>query len=140
MRIVSLLPATTEIVGALGLLDSLVGISHECDYPPGVNGKPRITHCPIHEAGLPSAEIDRWVRETLSSTGRLYSLDEPILRSLEPDVSLTHRLCDVCVVGYGSVTAFAATLSKPPQVVNLEPSSLADIFGNIRSVAQVLGV
>ncbi len=140
MRIVSLLPAATEIVGVLDQLDRLVGVSHECDYPPEVNAKPRVTHCPIHEAGLPSAEIDRWVRETLASTGTLYSLDEPLLRRLKPDIILTQRLCDVCAVGFGSVMAFAATLPSRPQVVNLEPSSLADIFENIRSVGRVLGV
>ncbi len=140
MRIVSLLPAATEIVGLLGLSDHLVGISHECDYPPEVNDKPRVTHCEIYGTGLPSAEVDRWVRETLASTGDLYTLDEPLLRRLRPDVILTQRLCDVCAVGYGSVTALAATLPGPPQVVNLEPSSLADIFANIRHVAEVLRV
>jgi iron complex transport system substrate-binding protein len=140
MRIVSLLPAATEIVGILGQLDQLVGVSHECDYPPEVNAKPRVTHCPIHEAGLPSAAIDRWVRETLASTGTLFSLDEPLLRRLQPDLILTQRLCDVCAVGYGSVMALAATLPGPPQVVNLEPSCLADIFENIRSVGRILGI
>jgi iron complex transport system substrate-binding protein len=140
MRIVSLLPAATEIVGILGQLDNLVGVSHECDYPPEVNAKPRVTHCPIHSAGLPSAEIDRWVREALASTGTLYSMNEPLLRRLQPDLLLTQRLCDVCAVGYGSVMALAATLPGPPQVMNLEPSCLADIFGAIHSVARILGV
>jgi iron complex transport system substrate-binding protein len=140
MRIVSLLPAATEIVGSLGQLENLVGVSHECDYPAEVNGKPRVTHCPIHGAGLPSVEIDRWVRETLASTGTLYRLDEPLLRRLEPDLILTQRLCDVCAVEYGSVTAFAATLPGPPRVLSLEPSSLADIFDNIRTVARMLAV
>jgi iron complex transport system substrate-binding protein len=140
MRIVSLLPAATEIVGVLGQLERLVGVSHECDFPPEVSAKPRVTHCPIHETGLPSAEIDRRVRETLASTGTLYSMDEPLLRRLEPDIILTQRLCDVCAVGFGSVQAFAATLPNHPQVVNLEPSSLSDIFENIRCVARVLGV
>ena len=140
MRIVSLLPAATEIVGILGQLDRLVGVSHECDYPPEVNAKPRVTCCPIHEAALPSAAIDGWVGETLASTGTLYSMDEPLLRRLKPDIILTQRLCDVCAVGYGTVTAFAATLPGPPQVVNLEPSCLADIFENIRCVARILGV
>jgi iron complex transport system substrate-binding protein len=139
MRIVSLLPAATEIVGLLGQLDHLVGISHECDHPPEVNAKPRVTHCPIHGAGLSSAAIDCWVRETLASTGTLYRLDEPLLRRLQPDIILTQRLCDVCAVGFGSVMAFAATLPGPPQVVNLEPSCLADIFENIRLVARILG-
>lgn len=140
MRIVSLLPAATEIVGVLGQLDRLVGVSHECDFPPAVNAMPRVTRCPIHEAGLSSAEIDLWVRETLALTGTLYSLDEPLLRRLEPDVILTQRLCDVCAVGFGSVQAFADTLPNHPQVVNLEPSSLADIFENIRIVGRVLDV
>jgi iron complex transport system substrate-binding protein len=140
MRIVSLLPAATEIVGALGQLESLVGVSHECDYPPVVNDKPRVTYCPIHGAGLPSADVDRWVRETLSSAGTLYRMDEPLLRSLKPDVILTQRLCDVCAVDYDSVAAFASTLLGPPQIVNLEPSCLADIFEDIRRVSQALGV
>lgn len=140
MRIVSLLPAATEIVGALGLLDQLVGVSHECDYPPAVNVKPRVTHCPIHQQGLPSAEVDRWVRETLAASGTLYTLDEPLLRELRPDVILTQKLCDVCAVAYGSVAKMAATLPGLPQVVNLEPSSLDDVFNDIRHVAQVLGV
>ncbi len=138
MRAVSLLPAATEIVAALGCLEKLVGVSHECDYPPEVNEKPRVTRCEIHGAGLPSREIDRWVRESLGSRGTLYTMDEPLLRRLQPDLILTQRLCDVCAVGYGSVTALAATLPGPPRVVNLEPSSLADILENIRLVARVM--
>jgi len=122
MRVVSLLPAATEIVGVLGQLDTLVGVSHECDFPPEVNAKARVTKCEIHGVGLPSSEIDRWVRETLSSTGTLYSMDEDLIRRLKPDIILTQRLCDVCAVGYGSVSAFSATLPGPPQVVSLEPS------------------
>jgi iron complex transport system substrate-binding protein len=140
MRVVSLLPAATEIVGALGLVDQLVGVSHECDYPPEVNAKARVTHCPIHEQGLPSAEVDRWVRETLATSGTLYTLQEQLLRDLRPEVILTQRLCDVCAVAYGSVAGFAETLPGPPLVVNLEPSRVADIFENIRLVARVLDV
>src|SRR6266571_1596474 len=140
MRVISLLPAATEIMGALGQLDALVGVSHECDFPPEVNVKARVTRCEIHGAGLPSAEVDRWVRETLAATGSLYTLDEPLLRRLEPNVILTQRLCDVCAVGYGTVAALAATLPGPPQVVNLEPSCLADIFADIGRVAAALGL
>jgi iron complex transport system substrate-binding protein len=138
MRVVSLLPAATEIVAALGLVDSLVGVSHECDYPAEVTAKPRITRCDIHGNALPSERIDRWVSETLAATGTLYALDEPVLRTLRPDVILTQRLCDVCAVGYGTVRAFAATLPGPPQVVNLEPSSLADILQDVRNVGAAL--
>ena len=140
LRIVSLLPAATEIVGALGLMDSLVGVSHECDYPAAANKKPRVTHCAIHQKHLPSAEVDRWVRETLAATGTLYTLDEALLRRLRPEVIVTQRLCDVCAVGYGSVAAFAQSLPEPPQVVNLEPAGLADILEDIRKVAAALGV
>lgn len=140
MRIISLLPAATEIVAALGQLDQLVGVSHECDYPAGVDRRPRVTRCEIHGAGLSSAEIDRWVSETLAATGTLYQLVEPLLRELQPDIILTQRLCDVCAVDYGSVATLAATLPGPPQVVNLEPSCLADIFENIRTVAAALEV
>jgi iron complex transport system substrate-binding protein len=140
MRVVSLLPAATEIVGALGRMEWLVGVSHECDYPPAASRKPRVTHCAIHEAGLSSAQVDRWVRETLASTGTLYTMDEPLLRRLEPDVILTQRLCDVCAVGYGTVRALAASLPSRPLVVNLEPSCLDDIFGDIRRVAAALQI
>src|SRR5438270_4942421 len=127
MRIVSLLPAATEIVGALGLLDQLVAVSHECDYPPEVSGRPRMTHCPIHSASLSSAAIDEWVRKTLRDNGTLYTIDEALMRQLRPDLILTQKLCDVCAVGYGTVARLAATLPGPPRVVNLEPSALADI-------------
>jgi iron complex transport system substrate-binding protein len=140
MRVVSLLPAATEIVAALDRTADLVGVSHECDWPPEVAGRPRVTRCPIHGNALPSDAIDRWVTDTLASSGTLYALDEPLLRELRPDVILTQRLCDVCAVGYGSVTAFAATLPGPPHVVNLEPSSVADILQDVRRVGLALGV
>src|SRR6266436_2322753 len=135
-RIVSLLPAATEIVGALGLIDQLVGVSHECDFPSEANECPRVTHCPIHNAGLTSGEVDEWVRHALRDTGTIYSIDEPLLRKLRPDLILTQKLCDVCAVGYGTVARLAATLPGPPKLVNLEPSSLSDIFENIREVAE----
>jgi iron complex transport system substrate-binding protein len=70
-RVISLLPAATEIVASLGMLDSLLGVSHECDYPEEVNRKPRVTRCEIHGAGLSSARVDRWVRERLRTSGTL---------------------------------------------------------------------
>jgi len=140
MRVVSLLPAATEIVAALGCVDALVGVSHECDHPPEVNGIPRVTHCEIHGGHLPSAAADRWVTETLATTGTLYTLDENLVRALRPDVILTQRLCDVCAVAYGSVAAFAETLPGPPRLASLEPSSVADIFRDVQTVAGLLGV
>jgi iron complex transport system substrate-binding protein len=139
-RIVSLLPAATEIAAALGLMEQVVGVSHECDFPSAANERPRVTHCPIHHAGLASSEVDAWVRSTLRENGTIYTIDEPLLRKLRPDLILTQKLCDVCAVGYGTVARLAATLSGPPTVVNLEPSSLADISENIHQVAKVCGV
>jgi iron complex transport system substrate-binding protein len=139
MRVVSLLPAATEIVAALGRTDDLVAVSHECDFPPEVREKPRATRCEIHGNRLPSAEVDRWVRTELREAGTLYTMDEPLLRALAPDVILTQRLCDVCAVGYGSVVAFAATLPGPPRVVNLEPLRLGDVFQDVLNVGAALG-
>ena len=140
MRVVSLLPAATEIVAALGMLDQLVGVSHECDYPLEAQAKPRVTRCAIHGGALASEAADRWVSDTLAGSGTLYTLDEALLRRLEPDVLVTQRLCDVCAVGYGTVTAFAATLPGPPHVINLDPSSVGDVLQDIRTVGAALGV
>ena len=138
-RIVSLVPAATEIVAALGLVDDVVGVSHECDFPAEANARPRVTHCPVHHAGLSSAAVDRWVRRALREQGTIYTIDEPLLRDLRPDIILTQKLCDVCAVGYGTVARLAETLPGPPRVVNLEPSSLSDIFDDIRRVAEACG-
>ncbi len=140
MRVVSLLPAATEIVAALGLQSWLVGVSHECDHPPGVAALPRVTVCPIHQAPLSSREIDQRVREALASGQSLYVIDEVLLRDLRPDVILTQRLCDVCAVGHGSVAALAETLPGPPRVVSLEPMTLADVLADVERVAEALGV
>jgi iron complex transport system substrate-binding protein len=139
-RIVSLLPAATEIAAALGLMDQIVGVSHECDFPKEANQRPRVTRCPVHNGGLTSREVDEWVRGALREEGTIYVIDEPLLRELRPDVILTQKLCDVCAVDYGTVAKLAQTLPGPPQVVNLEPSSLSDIFDDIRRVAEVCDV
>lgn len=139
IRTVSMLPAATEIVGALGLMDQLVAVSHECDYPHEANSRPRVTHCAIYGQGLMSAEIDRWVAEKLRLGESLYTLDEKCLRELAPDLILTQRLCDVCAPAYGSVAALAANLPSRPRVLNLEPKSISDVFGNIRTVAAAMG-
>lgn len=135
-----MLPAATEIIAALGMVDALVGVSHECDFPPAVRAKPRVTRCEIHGNALPSAEIDAWVTRQLAAAGTLYTMDEPLLRRLAPDVIVTQRLCDVCAVGWETVNAFAATLPGPPVVVNLEPQTLAEVLGDVRRVGAALGV
>jgi iron complex transport system substrate-binding protein len=139
IRAVSMLPAATEIVAALGLLDQLVAVSHECDFPQEVNRLPRVTHCEIHGQDLSSADIDLWVAGQLQTRGTLYTIDETKLRELAPDLILTQRLCDVCAPAYGSVAALADTLPSRPRVLNLEPRCLADILEDIRAVAQAMG-
>jgi len=139
-RIVSLLPAATEIAAALGLMDHVVGVSHECDFPEEAKTRPRVTRCPVHKAGLSSGEVDDWVRRALRENGTIYTINETLLRELRPDVILTQKLCDVCAVGYGTVARLAGTLPGPPQVVNLEPSRLSDIFDDICRVAKACGV
>jgi len=139
-RIVSLLPAATEIAAAVGLMEQVIGVSHECDFPDEANERPRVTHCPVHNAGLTSSDVDEWVRRALRENGTIYTIDEPLVRKLRPDVILTQKLCDVCAVGYGTVAKLAQTLPGPPEVVNLEPSSLSEIFDDIRRVAEVCGV
>jgi iron complex transport system substrate-binding protein len=139
-RIVSLLPAATEIAAALGLMERVVGVSHECDFPNDANEQPRVTRCAVQGAELASCDVDEWVRRALRDNGTIYTIDEALLRKLQPDVILTQKLCDVCAVGYGTVVKLAQTLSGPPQVVNLEPTSLADIFDDIRRVADACDV
>src|SRR4026208_2016985 len=121
-------------------MEDVVGVSHECDFPSEANARPRVTKCPVHDAGLASKDVDEWVRRALQDKGTIYTIDEPLLRELGPDVILTQKLCDVCAVGYGTVARLAETLPGPPQVVNLEPTSLSDIFDDIRRVGEVCSV
>src|SRR5512135_1076404 len=97
MRIVSLLQSATEIIGALGLEDQLVGVSHECDFPESVRRLPKVTRTliPAEEA---SGAIDRLVRERLRTERALYALDLPMLEELRPELIITQALCDVCAV------------------------------------------
>jgi iron complex transport system substrate-binding protein len=139
IRTVSMLPAATEVVGALGLMDHLLAVSHECDYPEEANHRPRVTHCEIYGKGLPSAEIDRWVSDKIRAGESLYTLDEEKLRELAPNLILTQRLCDVCAPAYGSVAALAKALPSQPQTLNLEPKCIRDILDNVVAVATAMG-
>jgi iron complex transport system substrate-binding protein len=138
-RIVSLLPSATEIVCALGLEASLVGVTHECDYPPSVVGKPHVTASRISHRTMTSAEIDHAVRSQLDGHGSIYDLDEAQLCALKPDVILTQELCDVCAVSYKTVQRAARLLSGDVNVVSLEPNTIADILANIRTVGLLTG-
>ncbi len=135
MRIVSLLPAATEILCALGLEDQLVGVTHECDYPPSVQVLPRVTRTLIpHDAS--SSEIDALVRERLKTQAALYSLDQEVLEWLQPDLLVTQALCDVCAVAESEVQEAACRLPGQPRVLNLEPMSLRDVFETLRTVGR----
>lgn len=139
MRIVSLLPSATEIICALGLEDQLVGVTHECDYPPFVCHLPKVTRTLI-PADASSAEIDRRVRERLRTGRALYTLDLPVLEALRPDLIVTQALCDVCAVAEDEVRAAACMLPGGPQVLNLEPQTLSEVLASIRQVARAVGV
>jgi len=137
MRIVSLLPSTTEIVCALGLEAELVGITHECDYPPPAVNKPRLTVSRISHETMTSKEIDHAVRSQLDGHGSIYDLDEAKLRELNPDLILTQELCEVCAVSYKTVEHAARMFEADVRVVSLEPNTIADIFENIRMVGEL---
>ncbi len=139
MRIVSLLPSTTEIVCALGLDAELVGITHECDYPPSAVDKPRLTASRISHETMTSKEIDHAVRSQLDGHGSIYDLDEAKLRRLNPDLILTQELCEVCAVSYKTVERAARMFAADVKVVSLEPKTIEDIFENIRTVGELTG-
>lgn len=138
MRIVSLLPSSTEIVCELGLHDMLVGVTHECDYPASVHSLPKVTRTAIPQNAT-SSEIDLLVRERLTHQKALYHLDIPSLLSLNPDLIITQALCDVCAVAESEVVAAAQALPSHPKVINLEPSSLNEVFDCMRLVGSATG-
>ncbi|CAN5869493.1 cobalamin-binding protein [soil metagenome] len=140
MRIVSMLSSATEIVYALGLQDHLVGISHECDYPPESQGYPRTSRSRFDPTGLTSGEIDAEVRRCMQEWGSVYEVDTRLLRSLHPDMVLTQAVCEVCAVPTGSVHEAVADLPSRPQVVSLDAHTLEEIFGTMQQVADVMEV
>jgi len=138
MRIVSLLPSATEISFALGLDAEIVGVTHECDYPPAALAKPKITRSKASEH-LSSAEIDMLVRSQLDETGSIYELDLEQLEDLKPDIILTQRLCTVCAVSFDYVAEQAAKLSTRPKVINLEPRTFDEVLDSIIEVGMLAG-
>ena len=140
LRIASLLPSATEIVCALGLEENLIGITHECDYPSSVTGKPHLTASRISHETMTSAEIDHAVRSQLDGHGSIYDLNEKLLAELKPDLILTQELCEVCAVSYKTVQKAAKMYVADAQVLSLEPNTIEDIFENIKTVGDLCGV
>jgi len=134
MRIVSLLPSATEIVCALGLRDELVGITHECDWPPEVAGIPVMTRSTHEMSGLSGGRIHRLVADSIHGGSSLYALDEVALEDARPDLILTQELCEVCAVSYRAVNEAVRTMGGDITVVSLEPTSIEGIFNTISTV------
>lgn len=135
MRIVSLVPSATEMLFALGLGSDLVAVTHECDYPAGAHGLPRITR-DVLPTGLTAAQIDAAVRERTLSGQSIYELDGELLRELAPDLIVTQSLCSVCAVSADDVRAIAQDLPTHPQVISLDPHTLGEVLGDVRTLAQ----
>lgn len=149
MKIVSLLPSATEICFALGLGEQIVGVTHECDYPPEAADKPKLTRSCLpeslqtHPGSNPSAvpgrsgAIDRHVRANVHAGSSLYALDVELLERLSPDLIVTQELCAVCAVSYDVVSAAAKRLRGDPRVLSLEPATLEDVYSTISTLAQL---
>ncbi|MFF7160357.1 cobalamin-binding protein [Streptomyces sp. NPDC008086] len=141
MRIVSLLPAATDIVAELGLVDRLVGRTHECDWPPAaVTGVPVVTGAEFTPDDLTSREISDAVGGSAHSGSSLYILDTEALAALRPDVVLTQDLCDVCAVSYEKVSRAVRVLDADTRVLSLEPRTLDDVLDCLVTVGDLLGV
>lgn len=137
-RIVSLLPSATEILFAIGAGPDVVGVTHECDYPPQALLLPKLTAASGPELSSPAA-IDRHVRSAVHAGSSLYYLNTALLERLEPDLIVTQELCAVCAVSYEIVATAAKRLRSDPRVVSLEPSTLADVFATVRFLGVLTG-
>ena len=138
-RIVSLLPSATEIVAALGGLDQLVGRSHECDHPAGVERLPSCCH-PTINIDAPGTEIDRAVKHQLAQAISIFQVDHDLLGRLQPTLILTQDQCEVCAVNLADVeSALELTTGVSTQVVSLTPANLADVWKTIETVGQAMG-
>jgi len=138
-RIVSFLPAATEMVYALGLGDQLLGVSHECDFPAATKTKPVIVRPALALEKMTLREIDVAVAERIRSGGSLYQVDETLLCELKPDLILTQNLCQVCATSGNDLTDALKLLQPKPEILWMTPHSLTEIFENIRELSQATG-
>ncbi len=130
MRIASLVPSATEMLFALGLGDSVVAVTHECDYPSEVRSLPHLTRTVLDE-GLDAGQIDAAVKVTVREGRALYELDEKLLTELAPDLIVTQAVCDVCAVSYEDVVEVAARLPDRPRVLQQDPSTLGEMLEDV---------
>jgi iron complex transport system substrate-binding protein len=137
MRVITLLPAATEIVAALGGMQHLVGISHECDYPASVQHLPRVTVTPVN-GGAPGAAIDAQVRRLREADLPVIGVDADQIRRLAPDLIITQDLCDVCAVADGQVHRLAAVMQPSPRILTVRARNLRGIWDDIRRVGLAL--
>jgi iron complex transport system substrate-binding protein len=138
MRIVSLLPSATEILFALGLGDSIAGVTHECDFPPEAAKKPPLIHPRVDPHAAPAA-LDHQVTELVQRGESIYAVDAELLKSLAPDLIVTQDLCHVCAASPDDLSTALTRLPKRPRVVSLAPHALADVWDDIRRVGDATG-
>ncbi len=139
MRICSLVPSGTEIICALGLTDHLVGVSHRCDYPPEVVGKPVVSQLLMRRPATTSGEIDAAIAQHQRAGHPLYDLDADLLRSLAPDLILTQEVCEVCAVPASLAEELAKGLVREPHLFSVTASTLGDILATIERLGLVTG-
>ncbi len=139
MRIASLVPSATEMLFALGLGDSVVAVTHECDYPPQARSLPHLTRTVLPE-GLDARGIDTAVKETVGEGRALYELDEERLAELAPDLIVTQAICDVCAVSYEDVLEVAARLPSRPRVLQQDPSTLGEMLEDVIRLGEATGL
>jgi iron complex transport system substrate-binding protein len=139
MRIASLVPSATEMLFALGLGESVVGVTHECDYPAAARELPHLTATVLPD-GLGAGEIDAAVKAVVGEGKALYSLDEEQLAQLAPDLIVTQAICDVCAVSFEDVVEVAARLPGPPRVLQQDPSSLGEVLEDVTRLGEAAGI
>src|SRR5215467_10341858 len=138
-RIVSFLLSATVMVCALGLTDRLVGITHECDYPPEIKDKPIVVRNALPIETMSQSEIDEAVSERLRNGHSLYQIDEKLLRELAPDLIITQDLCQVCAPSGNEVSHVLGLLPSKPEILWMTPKSIAEIYQNIHDLGVATG-
>jgi iron complex transport system substrate-binding protein len=139
MRIASLVPSATEMLFALGLGEGVVGVTHECDYPPEAKELPQLT-ATVLPPGLDAGEIDAAVKEVVGEGRALYTLDEERLARLEPDLIVTQAVCEVCAVSYEDVVAVAARLPGQPRVLQQDPNTLGEVLEDVTRLGEAADI